>query len=50
MLTSRFEATGEQFWDGPRHFESWSDDGDDAAAGTPSPSIRAIPASGRLLP
>ncbi|GBL74589.1 hypothetical protein AVEN_235500-1 [Araneus ventricosus] len=45
MLTSRFEATRELFWDGPRNFESRSDDEND----TLSPNFRTTPARGRLV-
>ncbi|GBL75307.1 hypothetical protein AVEN_194524-1 [Araneus ventricosus] len=47
-LTSRFEATGGKVRDEPRNFEPWSDDEDDAWAGTPSPSFRATLAGARL--
>ncbi|GBM41944.1 hypothetical protein AVEN_142916-1 [Araneus ventricosus] len=36
ILTSHFEATRRQFWDGPRHFEPWSDEEDDTRAEPPS--------------
>ncbi|GBM94814.1 hypothetical protein AVEN_26526-1 [Araneus ventricosus] len=48
VLTSRFEATRELFWDGPRHFEPRSDDEGGTSADTPSPSIYATPTGGRL--
>ncbi|GBM01685.1 hypothetical protein AVEN_271937-1 [Araneus ventricosus] len=40
ILTSRFEATRELFWDGPPNFEPQSDDKDDASAGTFCPNFR----------
>ncbi|GBM85804.1 hypothetical protein AVEN_273658-1, partial [Araneus ventricosus] len=36
------------FWDGPRSFEPWSDDEDDAWDGTPSPNFRVTPTGGCL--
>ncbi|GBN50861.1 hypothetical protein AVEN_64312-1 [Araneus ventricosus] len=36
ILTSRFEAARGLFWDGPRNFETRSDDDEDTSAGTPS--------------
>ncbi|GBO17154.1 hypothetical protein AVEN_197678-1 [Araneus ventricosus] len=45
---SRFEATRGIISYGARYFESWSDDEDDAWAGTPSPNFRASPTAGRL--
>ncbi|GBN31719.1 hypothetical protein AVEN_194210-1 [Araneus ventricosus] len=47
-LTSRFEVTRGLFRDGPRNFETRSDNEDDTWPGTPSPNFRAIPAAGRL--
>ncbi|GBN31070.1 hypothetical protein AVEN_171065-1 [Araneus ventricosus] len=35
ILTSRFIATRELFWDGPRNFEPWSADEDDTRADIP---------------
>ncbi|GBM15889.1 hypothetical protein AVEN_258433-1 [Araneus ventricosus] len=46
ILTPRFEATRELFWDGPRNFEPLSDD--DTYAVTPSPNFHATPTGGRL--
>ncbi|GBL62988.1 hypothetical protein AVEN_125894-1, partial [Araneus ventricosus] len=48
LLSSHFETTRGLFWDGPRNFEPWSGDEDDAWAGTPSPSFHATPTGGRL--
>ncbi|GBM23440.1 hypothetical protein AVEN_181563-1 [Araneus ventricosus] len=40
---SKGRATRGLFWDGPRNFESRSNDGDD-----PSPNFHATPTGGRL--
>ncbi|GBM91568.1 hypothetical protein AVEN_84476-1, partial [Araneus ventricosus] len=45
ILTSRFEATGGLFWEGPRNVEPRSDDEDTPElAGTPFPNFRTTPA------
>ncbi|GFT22464.1 hypothetical protein TNCV_3274291 [Trichonephila clavipes] len=36
------------FGDGPRHFESWSSDEDDACADSPSLNYHTTPTGGRL--
>ncbi|GBN62347.1 hypothetical protein AVEN_58174-1 [Araneus ventricosus] len=48
ILMPRLEATRGLFLDGPRNFEPWSDDEDDASACTPSPNFRATLTGGRL--
>ncbi|GBM10262.1 hypothetical protein AVEN_49985-1 [Araneus ventricosus] len=50
MLTSRFEATPGQFWDGPRNFEPRSDDEDDIRVGTLSSNFHTTPTGGQLAP
>ncbi|GBL64963.1 hypothetical protein AVEN_171693-1, partial [Araneus ventricosus] len=50
ILMSRFEVTRGLFWDGPRNFESWSDEEGRAWAGTPDQNSRTTPAGGRLPP
>ncbi|GBN07629.1 hypothetical protein AVEN_115647-1 [Araneus ventricosus] len=48
ILRSRFETTRGLFWDGPRNFETQSDDKDDTCADTLPLNFRTTPANGRL--
>ncbi|GBO31994.1 hypothetical protein AVEN_244599-1 [Araneus ventricosus] len=50
IFTSRFEATRGLFYNGPCHFEPWSDDEDSASTGTRLFKRRTTPAGGRFAP